>query len=60
MKILSTSDQFNIIVFDNMYVEHKSSNSGHKILINGTLTEIDITLKFDILLICKVNLIMSV
>ena len=44
-KILPTSDQFNIIMFDNMYFEHKPSNLGHNILINGTLREIDITLK---------------
>ena len=45
VKIHPTSDQFNIIMFDNIYVKHKPSNLGHKILINGTLREIDITLK---------------
>ena len=44
-KILPTSDQFDIIMFDNMYVKHKPSNLGHNILINGTLREIDITQK---------------
>ena len=42
---LPTSDQFNIIMLDNMYVKHKPSSLGPKILINGTLREIDITLK---------------
>ena len=30
VKILQTSDQFNITMFENMYVKHKSSNLGHK------------------------------
>ena len=32
VKILPLTDQFIIIMFDNMYVKHKPSNSGHKIL----------------------------
>ena len=44
VKILQTSDQFNIIMFKNMYVKHKPSNLWHKIIINRTLREIDITL----------------
>ena len=49
-------------MFDNMHVKHKPSNLGHKVLItcNGTLREIDITLKFDISFISEVNLVMSV
>ena len=30
VKILPTSVQFNIIMFDNMYVKHNPSNLGHK------------------------------
>ena len=30
VKIIPTSDQFNIIMFDKMYVNHKPSNIGHK------------------------------
>ena len=45
VKILPTSDQFNIIMFDNVYVKHKPSNLGHNNSNYGTLREIDITLK---------------
>ena len=38
MRVLPTSDQFNIIMYDNMCVKHMLSYLGHKILINGTLT----------------------
>ena len=31
VKILPTSDQFNIIMFHNMYVKHKPSNLGHRV-----------------------------
>ena len=30
VKILPTSDQFNIIMLDNMYIKHRPSNLGHK------------------------------
>ena len=61
VKIHPASDQFNIIMFDNIYVKHKPSIPGHKkILINGTLRGIDITLKILYFVISKVNLIMSV
>ena len=39
VKVLTTSDQFYLIMFDNLYVKHNISNLGDKnfkILINGT------------------------
>ena len=45
VKYLPTSDKFNIIKCDDMFVKHKTSNLGHKILINETRKEIDINLK---------------
>ena len=40
VKILPTSDQFNMIMFDNIYVKNKPSYLGHKNTVFGSLRKL--------------------